>query len=66
MSKTKPIRAVEMVRQIRDELARELAGKSEAEIIAFYSKAGNAAREAAKRGASASPPPKKRMEPTRR
>ena len=65
MSKTKPIRAVEMVRQIRDELARELAGKSEAEIIAFYSKAGNAAREVA-RGASASPPPKKRMEPTRR
>jgi hypothetical protein len=55
-----------MVRQIRDELARELAGKSEAEIIAFYSKAGNAVREAAKRGASASPPPKKRMEPTRR
>ena len=66
MSKTKPIRAVEMVRQIRDELARELAGKSEAEIIAFYGKAGNAAREVAKRGASASPLSKKRMEPTRR
>jgi hypothetical protein len=55
-----------MVRRIRDELARELAGKSEAEIIAFYSKAGNAAREAAKQAASASPPPKKRMEPSRR
>ena len=66
MSKTKPIRAVEMVRQIRDELARELAGKSEADIIAFYSKAGNAARELAKRAASASPPPKKGMEPSRR
>jgi hypothetical protein len=66
MSKTKPIRAVEMVRQIRDELARELAEKSEAEIIAFYSKAGNAAREMAKRAASASPPPHKRMQPTRR
>ena len=66
MSKTKPIRAVEMVRRIRDELAHELAGKADAEIIAFYSKAGNAAREAAKRAASASPPPKKRMEPTRR
>ena len=65
MSKTKPIRAVEMVRQIRDELARELAGKSEAEIIAFYSKAGNAARELAKRAASASPPSNKRMERTR-
>ena len=66
MSKTKPIRAVEMARRIRDELARELAGKSEAEIIAFYSKAGNAAREGAKRRASAGPPSKKRMEPTRR
>ena len=66
MSKTKPIRAVEMVRQIRDEMARELAGKSEAEIIAFYSKAGNAAREMAKRAASASPPSNKRMQPTRR
>ena len=65
MSKTKPIRAVEMVRQIRDELPRELAGKSEAEIITFYSKAGNAAREMAKRGASANPPANKRMEPTR-
>jgi len=66
MSKTKPIRAVEMVRQIRDELVRELAGKSKAEIIAFYSKAGNAARELAKRGASASPPPNKRVESARR
>jgi len=34
-----------MVRQIRDELAREIAGKSEAEIIAFYRKSGDAARE---------------------
>ena len=39
-----------MVRRIRDELARELAGKSEVEIIAFYRKAGEAARESAKRG----------------
>ena len=45
MDETKQIRAVEMVRRIRDELARELAGKSEAEIIAFYRKAGDAARE---------------------
>lgn len=45
MDATKQIRTVEMVRRIRDELARELAGKSEAEIIAFYRKAGDAARE---------------------
>jgi hypothetical protein len=50
MAETKEIRAVEMVRRIRDELARELAGKSDAEIIAFYRKAGDTARESAKRG----------------
>lgn len=51
MAETKPIQAVEMVRHIRDELARELAGMSDAEmIIAFYRRAGDAARESAKRG----------------
>jgi len=54
------------VRRIRDDMARELAGKSEAEIIAFYRRAGDAAREAAKRGGSVDPPSIKRMEPTRR
>jgi hypothetical protein len=62
MGETKKIRAVEMVRRIRDELARELAGKSETEIIAFYRKAGDAARESARRGQ----PPNPRMEPSRR
>jgi hypothetical protein len=37
------IRAVEMVRAIRDRQSRRLAGKSPEEIIAFY----RAAREAA-------------------
>jgi len=37
------LRAVEMVRRIRDRHARQLAGKSEAEIIAFYRAAGEAA-----------------------
>ncbi len=55
MAETKKIRAVEMVRRIRDELARELAGKSEAEIIAFYRKAGDAARESARRGQPSNP-----------
>lgn len=65
MSEMKPIRAVDMVRQIRDELSGELAGKSEAEVIAFFRRAGDAAREAAIKGARVAPPSNKRMEPTR-
>ena len=34
------LRAVEMVRRIRDRHARQLAGKTEAEVIAFYRAAG--------------------------
>ena len=55
MAETTQIRAVEMVRRIRDELAQELAGKSDAEIIAFYRKAGDAARESAKRDQPSNP-----------
>ena len=61
MVETKSIRAVEMVRRIRDELARELEGKSAEEIIAFYRRAGDAARESAKKAQPSNP----RMEPTR-
>jgi len=39
------INAVEMVRTIRDEHARLLAGKSAAEIVAYFSKAGEAVLE---------------------
>ncbi len=63
MAEQKQIRTVEMVRRIRDELARELAGKSDADIIAFYRKAGDAARDVIKRGQAS---PNLRMEPTRR
>ena len=62
MAEMKGIRAVEMVRRIRDELARELAGKSEMEIIAFYRKAGDAARASAGRGQ----PSNLRIEPSDR
>jgi hypothetical protein len=41
--KASKLRAVEMVRRIRDRHARQLAGKTEAEIIAFYRAAGQAA-----------------------
>ena len=37
------VRAVEMVRRIRDRQARALAGKSAADVIAFYRAAGKAA-----------------------
>ena len=49
MAEKTQIKAVEMVRRIRDEQARLLEGKSGAEIIAFFRKAGEAARREAKR-----------------
>jgi len=36
------IRAVEMVRRIRDEQTALVAGKSEAEVLEFFRKAGEA------------------------
>ena len=41
--KATKVRAVDMVRRIRDRHARQLAGKTDAEIIAFYRAAGEAA-----------------------
>ncbi len=43
------IRAVDMVRKIRDRHARRLAGKSPDEIITFYRAAGAAAMQDAER-----------------
>ncbi len=42
------IKAVEMVRRIRDGQAQMLAEKSTAELIDFFKKAGEAARQRAK------------------
>ncbi len=42
MEKKTEIKAVEMVRKIRDEQAALLAGKSKQEVIAFFQKAGKA------------------------
>jgi len=39
------IRAVEMVRRIRDRQQKRLAGKTPEEIIAFYRAAGDAAMQ---------------------
>jgi hypothetical protein len=46
MSETKTIQAVELVRRIRDGHARQLAGKSDDEIIAFFRRAGETERRA--------------------
>ena len=43
------IRAVQMVREIRDRHARRLAGKTPDQIVAFYRMAGMAATQEAKR-----------------
>jgi hypothetical protein len=59
MKRTK-VRAVAMVRRIRDRLAKVLAGKSEAEIIAYYRVAGEAAMNAA------GPPALSRSKPVRK
>jgi hypothetical protein len=45
------IRAVEMVRMIRDRQSRRLAGKSPEDIIAFYRAAGEAAMQDVERRA---------------
>jgi len=51
MEEKTEIKAVEVVRSIRDQQAGHLAGKSNEEIIEFFRKAGEAARREAK------PPP---------
>jgi hypothetical protein len=45
--KATSLHAVDMVRRIRDRHARRLAGKTPAEIIAFYRAAGEAAMQEA-------------------
>lgn len=47
MAEKMQIKAVDMVRRIRDDQAQVLAGKSKADIIAFFAKAGKAARQKA-------------------
>ncbi len=42
MARTQPIQAVEMVRGIRDQLARETANLSAQELVEFYQGAGKA------------------------
>jgi hypothetical protein len=61
------VRAVDMVRRIRDRQAKALAGKSAAEIIAFYRAAGQAATRAAAPSVSSGRSPANRaLQPTSR
>jgi len=63
MAEKTDIRAVEMVRRIRDRQATELAGKSDEEIIEYFRKAGviPVTKARAKRR-----PPNKGMQPPAR
>ena len=49
MAEIKAIKAVELVRKIRDEQAAALAGKSDDEVLAFFHRAAEQAREDARR-----------------
>jgi len=55
MTETKELRAVEFVRRIRDQQAEQLAGRSDADVIAFFRRAGEAARKAAQERLSRGP-----------
>ncbi len=41
------VRAVEMVRKIREQIAAQLVGKSDEEVIAFFNAAGRRAQQRA-------------------
>lgn len=55
MNEKNEIRSVEMVRRIRDEMAATLEGKTHAEIIAFFKKAGDVARQKAQHSRKVEP-----------
>ena len=61
------VRAVDMVRRIRDRQAKVLAGKSAADVIAFYRAAGKAAaKDAAASASSRQTSANKALQPTSR
>jgi ribosomal protein L12E/L44/L45/RPP1/RPP2 len=60
------VQAVAMVRRIRDRHAKALAGKSAAEVIAFYRAASAAATQVAAPSARRRTPANKALQPTSR
>ncbi|MEW6745510.1 MAG: hypothetical protein AB1486_22385 [Planctomycetota bacterium] len=63
MAEKTEIKAVEMVRRIRDQQAEDLRGKSDAEIIAYFQRSAKVSRKRTCRQAS---PANKRMQPPAR
>jgi hypothetical protein len=49
MAETQAIKAVELVRKIRDEQAAALANKPDEEVLGFFHRAAETAREDARR-----------------
>ena len=64
--KATSIRAVEMVRRIRDRQAKLLAGKTPSEVIAFYRAAGEAAMQDARQRSTTWLPANKTLQPPSR
>ena len=64
--KATSIRAVEMVRRIRDRQAKLLAAKTPAEVIAFYRAAGEAAMQDARQRSTTPLPADKTLQPPSR
>ena len=64
--KATSIRAVEMVRRIRDRQAKLLAGKTPSEVIAFYRAAGEAAMQDARQRLTTRLPANKTLQPPSR
>ena len=60
------IRAVEMVRRIRDRQAKLLAGKTPSEAIAFYRAAGEAVMQDARQRSTTRLPAKRTLQPPSR
>ena len=59
MKRTSEIRAVDLVRQIRDVQAKELADKSPAEIIEFFNRAAARAKKIHRRSKHESTKPER-------
>jgi hypothetical protein len=55
MSKKTEIRAVEMVREIRDKQAELLAGKSNKELLEFFARAGETLRKQTPKSSKSQP-----------
>ncbi|MBI2502729.1 MAG: hypothetical protein HYW07_05795 [Candidatus Latescibacteria bacterium] len=59
MKQLSEIRAVDLVREIRDAQAKALAKKTPAEIIAFFNRAGERAKRSRRSSKPVSPSPRR-------